>query len=76
PHKAPPPPPELHRAVSSAASDVYKRQAHVCGVSNWKIITRHIVPNVLGIVEVYSTLLIPSTVSYTHLRAHETIDRS
>ena len=32
--------------------------AYVCGVSNWKIITRHIVPNVLGIVAVYSTLLL------------------
>ncbi len=32
--------------------------AHV-GVSKWNIITRHIVPNVLGIVAVYSTLLIP-----------------
>lgn len=36
--------------------------AHVSGVSNWKIITRHIVPNVLGIVAVYSTLLIPSMI--------------
>ncbi|OEF29514.1 oligopeptide ABC transporter permease OppC [Vibrio rumoiensis] len=36
--------------------------AYVCGVSNWKIITRHIVPNVLGIVAVYSTLLIPSMI--------------
>lgn len=36
--------------------------AHVCGVSKWKIITRHIVPNVLGIVVVYSTLLIPSMI--------------
>ncbi len=36
--------------------------AHVCGVSKWRIITRHIVPNVLGIVAVYSTLLIPSMI--------------
>ncbi|MFT7682269.1 MAG: oligopeptide transport system permease protein [Moritella dasanensis] len=36
--------------------------AHVCGVSKWGIITRHIVPNVLGIVAVYSTLLIPSMI--------------
>ncbi len=36
--------------------------AYVSGVSNWKIITRHIVPNVLGIVAVYSTLLIPSMI--------------
>lgn len=36
--------------------------AYVSGVSKWKIITRHIVPNVLGIVAVYSTLLIPSMI--------------
>jgi len=36
--------------------------AHVSGVSNWKIITRHIIPNVLGIVVVYSSLLIPSMI--------------
>ncbi|SGY93869.1 oligopeptide ABC transporter permease OppC [Moritella viscosa] len=36
--------------------------ARVCGVSQRGIITRHIVPNVLGIVAVYSTLLIPSMI--------------
>nr|WP_086938024.1 oligopeptide ABC transporter permease OppC [Thaumasiovibrio occultus] len=36
--------------------------AHVCGVSRWNIIVRHIVPNVLGIVAVYSTLLVPSMI--------------
>lgn len=36
--------------------------AYVSGVSKWKIITRHIVPNVLGIVAVYSTLLIPNMI--------------
>ncbi len=36
--------------------------AEVYGVSKWKIITRHIVPNVLGIVAVYATLLIPSMI--------------
>ena len=36
--------------------------AHVCGVSTKNIILRHIVPNVLGIVAVYSTLLIPSMI--------------
>lgn len=36
--------------------------AHVCGVSQWRIITRHIVPNVLGIVMVYATLLVPSMI--------------
>ncbi|MDD1781263.1 oligopeptide ABC transporter permease OppC [Enterovibrio sp. ZSDZ35] len=36
--------------------------AHVSGVSTKNIILRHIVPNVLGIVAVYSTLLIPSMI--------------
>ena len=36
--------------------------AHVSGVSRWRIITRHIVPNVVGIVAVYSTLLVPAMI--------------
>ncbi|MBL4828708.1 MAG: oligopeptide ABC transporter permease OppC [Aliivibrio sp.] len=36
--------------------------AHVSGVSKWNIIKRHIIPNVLGIVAVYSTLLVPSMI--------------
>ncbi|WP_374515307.1 oligopeptide ABC transporter permease OppC [Niveibacterium sp.] len=38
--------------------------ARVCGVSRWGIITRHIVPNVLGIVAVYATLLVPSMILF------------
>jgi oligopeptide transport system permease protein len=38
--------------------------AHVCGVSTFGIITRHIVPNVLGIVAVYATLLVPSMILF------------
>ncbi len=38
--------------------------AEVCGVSKWKIITRHIVPNVLGIVVVYATLLVPGMILF------------
>lgn len=36
--------------------------AQVSGVSKWNIIRRHIIPNVLGIVAVYSTLLVPSMI--------------
>ena len=46
----------------SLRSKEFIEAAHVCGVSRWRIITRHIVPNVLGIVAVYSTLLIPSMI--------------
>lgn len=38
--------------------------AQVCGVSNWNIITRHIVPNVLGVVVVYATLLVPGMILF------------
>ncbi|WP_026957271.1 MULTISPECIES: oligopeptide ABC transporter permease OppC [Aliagarivorans] len=36
--------------------------AEVCGVSKGRIITRHIIPNVLGIVVVYATLLVPQMI--------------
>ena len=36
--------------------------AHATGVSDYKIIMRHIVPNLLGIVAVYATLLIPGII--------------
>lgn len=34
------------------------------GVSSWRIIIRHIVPNLLGIVIVYATLLVPLMILY------------
>ncbi len=40
----------------------YIEAARASGVSSWKIILRHIVPNLLGIVAVYSTLLIPDMI--------------
>ena len=36
--------------------------ARATGVPGWKIILRHIVPNLLGIVAVYATLLIPDMI--------------
>jgi oligopeptide transport system permease protein len=36
--------------------------ARASGVSSWRIILRHIVPNLLGIVAVYATLLIPEMI--------------
>lgn len=38
--------------------------ARVTGVSNWKIITRHIVPNVLGVVVVYASLIVPGMILF------------
>ncbi|MFC3912471.1 oligopeptide ABC transporter permease OppC [Pseudaeromonas sharmana] len=48
----------------SLKSKEFIEAAHVCGVSQWNIITRHIVPNVLGIVVVYSTLLVPGMILF------------
>lgn len=38
--------------------------AHVGGVSNWQIVKRHIIPNVLGVVVVYASLLVPSMILF------------
>lgn len=38
--------------------------AHVNGVSRWNIVTRHIVPNVLGVVVVYASLLVPGMILF------------
>lgn len=40
----------------------YIEAARASGVSSWKIILRHILPNLLGVVVVYSTLLIPDMI--------------
>ena len=36
--------------------------AHAAGVSNWRIVMRHIIPNVLGPVVVYVTLTVPEVI--------------
>jgi len=36
--------------------------AHASGVSSWRIITRHIIPNCLGPVVVYMTLTVPAVI--------------
>lgn len=38
--------------------------AHVTGVSDWNIIMRHITPNVIGVVVVYGSLLIPNMIIF------------
>lgn len=40
----------------------YVEAARATGVSTWKIIIRHIVPNLLGVVAVYATLLVPGMI--------------
>lgn len=42
----------------------FTEAAHVTGVSNWKIIMRHIVPNVLGVVVVYASLIVPGMILF------------
>ncbi len=38
--------------------------AHVCGVPSYQIVWKHIVPNVLGVVVVYASLLVPSMILF------------
>lgn len=38
--------------------------AIVCGVSSRQIVWRHIVPNVLGVVVVYASLLVPGMILF------------
>lgn len=38
--------------------------AQTGGVSTWSIITRHIVPNVLGVVVIYASLLVPGMIMF------------
>lgn len=56
----------MARIVRGQTLSVKKKEfieaAHAIGVSNWKIITRHIIPNVLGPVIVYMTLTIPQVI--------------
>lgn len=40
----------------------YIEAARATGVPGWKIILRHIVPNLLGLVAVYATLLVPDMI--------------
>lgn len=40
----------------------YVEAAQIYGASHWKIIQRHIVPNLLGVVAVYITLTIPQVI--------------
>ena len=36
--------------------------AHICGVGDWQIIIRHIIPNLVGVVIVYATLVVPNMI--------------
>lgn len=48
----------------SLKSKEFIEAAHVGGVSGFNIIMRHIVPNVLGVVVVYASLLVPSMILF------------
>jgi oligopeptide transport system permease protein len=56
----------MARIVRGQTLSIKKKEfieaAHATGVSNWKIIIRHIIPNVLGPVIVYMTLTIPQVI--------------
>ncbi|MFV0409915.1 MAG: ABC transporter permease subunit [Paracoccus sp. (in: a-proteobacteria)] len=54
---------EMSRVVRGQTLTLKNREfieaAQATGVSSWRIIIRHIVPNLLGVVAVYATLLVP-----------------
>jgi len=54
---------EMSRIVRGQTLSLKNREfieaARATGVPGWKIIIRHIVPNLLGVVAVYATLLVP-----------------
>ncbi|MCX7205029.1 MAG: ABC transporter permease subunit [Proteobacteria bacterium] len=43
-------------------SKEYIEAAHAIGVPTWKIIFRHVVPNLLGIVVIYTTVTVPGVI--------------
>ena len=66
------PPPRSTQSRSSAASDVYKRQVYtLCGADPHRRIRPW--PGPLRAVQERGTKPRVKTVSYTHLRAHETV---
>jgi len=48
--------------VLSLKEKEFVQAARTTGASHWNIITRHLIPNVLGVVVVYTTLTIPAVV--------------
>lgn len=54
---------EMSRIVRGQTLSLKNREyieaARATGVPGWKIVTRHIIPNLLGVVAVYATLLVP-----------------
>lgn len=57
---------DMARIVRGQVLSIKNREfieaAHTYGVSTWNIVIKHIIPNVLGIVMVYASLLVPSMI--------------
>ena len=58
------------RVVRGVTFGLKKREfieaAHSIGVSKLTIVRRHVLPNVLGIVMVYSSLMVPGFIMFEH----------
>jgi len=59
---------DMARIVRGQTLSLKRREfieaAHACGVSNTRIILRHIIPNLVGPVVVFMTLLIPKVILF------------
>lgn len=57
---------DMARIVRGQALSLKQKEfveaAVVCGVSKWKIIIRHIIPNLMGVVVVYAALVVPNMI--------------
>ena len=57
---------DMARVVRGQALSIKQKEfveaATVCGVGKWKIITRHIIPNLMGVVVVYAALVVPNMI--------------
>ena len=54
----------VRASVQNVASQEYVEAARSLGLSHFRILTRHIIPNAIGPIVVYATLTIPSVMLF------------
>ena len=57
---------DMARVVRGQALSLKQKEfveaATICGVNKWQIITKHIIPNLMGVVVVYTALIVPNMI--------------